>query len=83
MLLPPAPPDLSRLLKQEQKLTTNAIAIICPAATVPNNPDKSFHPLSLVVRPPTRIVIYATTHASSSTTLKFMKNPVLRHMEQK
>lgn len=63
--------------------TTSAIGISWQAATIESIEDTIFQPASLELLPPTKIVMYATMHASSSTTAKFMKNPVLLHIEQK
>lgn len=64
-------------------LTTTAIPTNCAAATAANNPPSTFHPPSLFTRPPARITKNPTSEASSATTAKLIRNPVVRHMEQK
>ena len=59
-----------------------AMEMISPNATIDNSPATIFQPASLELLPPTNTVRYAITHANCSTMLKFMKKPVLLHIEQ-
>lgn len=68
------------VIKTRQILTTTAPAPKCNNATTLNIPHNTFHPLSLLIPPPTITNRNPTSVTKSATSARLIKPPVVRHI---
>lgn len=73
----------NRARNGEDILTTKLMLATCTATDVIIITLSTVHPVSLSFFPPERMMIYATIPSDIRTTAKVIRNPTLRHIEQK
>lgn len=69
--------------KRIAKLTTIPTAANCTTATTESSAANTLHPDSRFNRPPATMTRNPTIEASSATAARLIRNPVVRHIEQK